>query len=105
MTLNGVDFHTDTKQLVANPNAFFRGLSSCFLYYRTPRIFFVSPAYVPTTGGIPVVVHGDDLNDYGGIIQVAFSNGASTRYVPGRTDGPGVVCIAPPFAAGGHQRE
>ncbi|EQC41949.1 hypothetical protein SDRG_00799 [Saprolegnia diclina VS20] len=100
VTLNGVDFHTDTMQLVANPNAFFRGLSSCFLYYRPPRIFFVSPAYVPTTGTIPVVVHGDDLNDYGGTIQVAFSNGASTRYVPGRTDGPGVVCTAPPFAAG-----
>ncbi|KDO32499.1 hypothetical protein SPRG_02976 [Saprolegnia parasitica CBS 223.65] len=53
VTLNGVDFHMDTKQLIANTNAFFRGLGSSFLYYRTPRLFFVSPAYVPTTGAFP----------------------------------------------------
>ncbi|OQR98212.1 hypothetical protein ACHHYP_09075 [Achlya hypogyna] len=100
VTLNGVDYHTDTARFEPSTNEYFGGYRKCFLFYRQPRVLFVSPAYVPSTGGTQVVLHGDGLRNYGGPIQVAFSNGTSTRYVPGTVEDARVVCAAPPFPPG-----
>ncbi|OQS04356.1 hypothetical protein THRCLA_03391 [Thraustotheca clavata] len=100
ITLNGVDFHTETKRFQLSTNEYFQGYGSSFLYYREPKIYFVTPAYVSTLGGVDVVLHGDALHNYGDRIQVAFSSGKTTRYIDGRVVGASIVCTSPSFIPG-----
>ncbi|KAF0723932.1 hypothetical protein Ae201684_017312 [Aphanomyces euteiches] len=102
LTLNGCDYESDFSEFVPCQHALFQGYERHFLYYTMPQLQTITPRCLSVVGHARIQVQGIGLADYGGMIQVAFSNGKMTKYVDGRiADKDVVACRAPPFPAGG----
>ncbi|RHY59593.1 hypothetical protein DYB38_004757 [Aphanomyces astaci] len=101
LTLNGVDYVSDTTEFEPCGHPLFAGLGHQFCYYAPPRLTDVSAKFLSCRGHDQVVIRGAGLLECGGPIRVAFSNGTTTKYVDAsRVDGDRVECRAPPFAPG-----
>ncbi|KAF0700003.1 Aste57867_9483 [Aphanomyces stellatus] len=102
LTLNGVDYSSDRSDFTPCTNPHFQGHEHHFLYYDPPLPLGLSPRFLSTQGHSTLSIHGVGLVDYGGPIQVAFSDGhTTTKYVDGRLGKHGhLECHAPPFAPG-----
>ncbi|RLO04700.1 hypothetical protein DYB28_005106, partial [Aphanomyces astaci] len=101
LTLNGVDYVSDTTEFEPCGHPLFAGLGHHFCYYAPPRLTDVSAKFLSCRGHDQVVIRGAGLLECGGPIRVAFSNGTTTKYVDAsRLDGDRVECRAPPFAPG-----